>query len=155
MKKQIHQDVYIGIVGLLFCAWVFYMNFGLKSGAGVMPLLLDGLLAVFSVIILAGGLKKSKLSAEEQGKKFLTADVLKYPLIAWGMICVYVLLFYLLGYLVSTGVMLLALMYFLKQRNWKIMIAIDVVWLVIVYVVFINFLSVNVGSFGLLGRMLR
>lgn len=155
MKKQIHQDVYIGIVGLLFCAWVFYMNFGLKSGAGVMPLLLDGLLAVFSVIILAGGLKKSSLSAQEQGKKFLTVDVLKYPLIAWGMICVYVLLFYLLGYLVSTGIMLLALMFFLKQRDWKIMIAIDVVWLVIVYVVFINLLSVNVGGFGLLGRMLR
>lgn len=155
MKKHLHQDVYIGILGLIFCAWIFYMNFGLKGGAGTMPLLLDGLLAVFSVVILAGGLKKSGLSAKEQGKKFLTADVLKYPMIAWGLICCYVLLFWLAGYLVSTGIMLLVLMIFMKQRNWGTMIAIDAVWLVIVYVVFIRFLNVSVDGFGLLGRMLQ
>lgn len=153
MKKQIHQDVYIGIVCLIFCIWVFFMNFGLGGGASIMPLLLDALLAAFSVVILISGLKKSKISGEKE-KKFLTADVLKYPLIAWGLICCYVLLFYLTGYLVATGIMLMVLMAFMKQRNWKVMIAIDVVWLVIVYVVFIHFLNISVDGFGLLGRML-
>lgn len=40
MKKSIHQDVYIGIVCLLLCAAIFFMNFGLGGGAGTMPLLL-------------------------------------------------------------------------------------------------------------------
>lgn len=154
MKKQIHQDVYIGILCLIFCAAVFYLNYGLNGGAGTMPLLLDALLTVLSLGILAGGLKKSKLPADEQGKKAITLDVVKAPFFAWLLICAYVGLFYLIGYLISTAVMLLVLMVFMKQRSWKTMIAIDVVYIAVTYFVFVRLLSVNIGSFGLLGRLL-
>ena len=153
MKKQIHQDVYIGIVALIFCAVVFFMNYGLKGDADVMPMLLDSLLAIFSVIILVGGLKKSKLPAKEQGEKFITLDAVKYPLLIWCLVVAYVVLFLLTGYLISTGVMLLVLMVFMKQRNWKVMLAIDAVYLAITYGVFVKLLSVNVGGLGLLGNL--
>lgn len=154
MKKQIHQDVYIGIVALVFCVVVLFLNTGLNGGAGTMPLLLDALLAIFSVVILINGIKKSNLSNEKQEKKFLTIDVLKYPFLAWCLVGAYVLLFYLTGYIISTAIMVLVLMFFMKQRNWKTMIAIVAVYLILVYVVFIRLLSVNVGGFGLLGRLL-
>lgn len=155
MKKQIHQDVYIGIIALLFCAFVAYLNMGLNGGAGTMPLLLAGLLAAFSIVILINGIRKSNFPKEKQGKKFITKDVMKYPFLAWCLIGIYVLLFYLTGYILSTAIMVPVLMIFMKQRNWPVMIAIVAVFLLLVYFVFVRLLSVNVGGLGLLGRMLH
>ena len=154
MKKQIHQDVYSGVIALIFCAVVFFMNRGLKGDADIMPLLLDGLLAVLSACILISGLKKSKLPAKEQGPKALTWDIVKVPLLAWCLVIAYVALFFLTGYLVSTAVMLPVLMFFMKQRSWKVMLAIDAVYVAVTYGVFVRLLHVAVGSFGLLGRLL-
>ena len=145
--KKFHQDFYIGIIALIFCAYVFYLNIGLRGNAGTMPLLLDGLLAVFSVIILINGLRKSS------DKKFLTLDVLKYPFIAWLLIGIYVLLFWLTGYLVSSAIMIISLMFFMKQRNFKVMFSIVTIYLLLVYFVFIKILGVSAGGFGLLGRI--
>ena len=145
--KKFHQDFYIGIIALIFCAFVFYLNVGLRGSAGTMPLLLDGLLAIFSVIILINGLRKSS------DKKFLTLDVLKYPFIAWLLIGIYVLLFWLTGYLVSIAIMIISLMFFMKQRNFKVMFSIVTIYLLLVYFVFIKILGVSAGGFGLLGRI--
>ena len=120
-----------------------------------MPLLLAGLLAAFSIVILINGIRKSNFPKEKQGKKFITKDVMKYPFLAWCLIGIYVLLFYLTGYILSTAIMVPVLMIFMKQRNWPVMIAIVAVFLLLVYFVFVRLLSVNVGGLGLLGRMLH
>ena len=85
MKKDIHQDVYIGIACAALCVVIFFMNHGLPGGAGAMPLLLDAILAVLSVVIFVGGLRKSKLPAEERKdeKKAFTLDAVKIPFIFW------------------------------------------------------------------------
>lgn len=145
--RKFHQDFYIGIIALIFCAFVFYLNVGLRGNAGTMPLLLDALLAVFSVIILVNGIRKSS------DKKFLTLEILKYPFIAWCLIGVYVLLFWLTGYLVSSAIMIISLMLFMRQRNFKIMLSIAAVYLLLVYFVFIKILGVSAGGFGLLGKI--
>jgi hypothetical protein len=119
-----------------------------------MPLLLDALLAIFSLVILLNGLRKTNSSTATKEKKALTVDGMKTPFLIWCLIGVYVLLFYLAGYLVATGIMLPVFMVFMKQRNWKAIAAIDIVYLVIVYAVFVQLLGVNVGGFGLLGRLL-
>ena len=145
--RKFHQDFYIGIIGLIFCAFVLFMNVDLKGSAGVMPLLLDALLAAFSLIIFIGGLKKSN------DKKFLTYDVLKYPVFIWCLVGVYVLLFWLTGYLVSSAVMIPTLMIFMKQRNFKVIFSITAVYVLLVYFVFIKILGVSAGGLGVLGRM--
>lgn len=145
--RKFHQDFYIGIIALIFCAFVFYLNVGLRGNAGTMPLLLDALLAVFSVIILVNGIRKSS------DKKFLTLEILKYPFIAWCLIGFYVLLFWLTGYLVSSAIMIISLMLFMRQRNFKIMFSIAAVYLLLVYFVFIKILGVSAGGFGLLGKI--
>lgn len=152
-KKHIHQDVYIGFVGLLLCALIWAVNAGLPSNAGMMPRLLDGILAFLSAIILIQGLRKSKLPEEEQGKKAFTVDAIKIPVITWLLVVAYVALFKFTGYFVSTGVMLIVFMRFMKQTNWKVIIAITVIYLLLVYGVFVRMLGVSISGFGMLGRL--
>ena len=67
-KKRIHQDVFVGFFCLALCLLIYVLNNGLPADAAMMPKLLDGLLVVLSVLIIYHGLRKSRLSAEGQGK---------------------------------------------------------------------------------------
>ncbi len=153
MNKTIHQDVFIGIACFALCIAIFFWNSGLGGGAGTMPLILDAFLAVLSAAIFIGGLMKSKLPAEKQGKKAFTVDALKIPFIFWLFVAAYVVLFRVVGYFISTAVMMILMMLFMKRRDWKVMILIDVIYLVLVYFVFVRMLNVNVSGFGMLERM--
>ncbi len=155
MKKEIHQDVYIGIACAALCVVIFFMNHDLPGGAGSMPLLLDAILAVLSVVIFIGGLKKSKLPAEERKNetKAFTLDAIKIPFIFWLIVAGYVALFYFAGYFIATGVMMIVMMVFMKRRDWKTLLIIDVIYLIIMYFVFVKMLGVNIDGFGLLGRL--
>ncbi len=153
MKKTIHQDVYIGLVCFALCIGIFFQNRGLAGGAGSMPLILDGLLTALSAVIFIRGLSKSKLPEDQQGKKAFTLDAIKIPFIFWLFVAGYVILFRLVGYFLSTAVMMIVMMVFMKRRDWKIMILIDVIYLLAMYFVFVRMLSVNVSDFGMLGNL--
>lgn len=152
-KKQIHQDVFIGFFCVALCLLIFALNMNLPSDAAMMPRLLDGMLAVLSVLIIYQGLIKSKAPAEEQ-KKLFTWDGLKISLVTWGLVALYVVLFMLVGYFVATAVIIPVLMRFMKQTSWKLIIAIDVVYLLLIYFVFVRMLGVSVDGFGMLGQLL-
>lgn len=154
MKKQVHQDVFIGFVCLALCLLIYVLNQGLPSDAAMMPKLLDAMLLILTILILYQGIQKSKLPADQQGKKGLTWDGVKIPLITWGLVALYVILFYLAGYFVATGIMLIVLMRFMKRTSWPVIITIDVVYLLVMYFVFARMLSVNIDNFGIIGRLL-
>ena len=151
MKKQIHQDVIIGFVCLALCLLFYAMNRPLPSEAAMMPNLLVGLMTVLSACILYQGVVKSKAPAEEQ-KKLFTWDGVKIPLITWGIVLAYVLLF--VGYFVATAIIIPVLMRFMKQTSWKLILAIDAGYLLVIYFVFVRTLNVSVDGFGLLSRLL-
>ena len=154
-KRQIHQDVYIGIACAALCVVIFFMNYGLPGGAGTMPLLLDALLAVLSVVIFIGGIKKSTLPAEKRQneEKSFSIDAIKIPLIFWVIVAAYVGLFYVAGYFIATAVMMIVMMLFMKRKDWLKMVIIDVVFLVVMYFVFVKMLGVSIDGFGLIGRL--
>lgn len=152
-KKRIHQDVFVGFFCLALCLLIYVLNNGLPADAAMMPKLLDGLLVIFSVLIIYHGLRKSRLPAGEQGKG-LTWDDWKIPVITWGLVVVYVGLFYLIGYLAATGIMLIVLMRFMKRTSWPVILGIDVVYVLIMYFVFAKMLNVSIDNLGLLGRLL-
>lgn len=154
MKKQLHQDVYIGLACLAVCLLIFALNSSLPSDAAMMPRLLAGMLTILSVLIIYRGLQKSKLSVEAQGAKALTADALKIPLITWSLVALYFILFVAAGYFLSTGVMIVVLMRFMKRTSWPVIIAIDIIYLLLIYFVFVRMLSVPVDGFGMLGQLL-
>lgn len=154
MKKQLHQDVFIGFFCLALCLLIFALNMNLAADAAMMPRLLAGMLVLLSILIIYHGLRKSKLPAEEQGPKALTVDALKIPLITWGLVVLYFALFALVGYLLATGIMIVVLMRYMKQTSWRVIIAIDVIYLLLIYFVFVRMLNVSVDGFGILGRLL-
>ena len=152
-KRHIHQDVYIGFICVAFCVLTWAMNMSLPSDAALMPKLLIGMLAVFSVLIIAQGLKKSKLPADQQ-KKLLVWSDFKVPMIAWSIVGLYFVLFWLAGYFVATAVIIPLLMRYMKQTNWKLIIAIDVCYMLVIYFAFVRMLGVAIDGFGLLGKMM-
>lgn len=79
---------------------------------------------------------------------------MKTPLITWGIVLAYVLLFYFVGYFVATAIIIPVLMRFMKQTSWKLILAIDVGYLLVIYFVFARMLNVSVDGFGLLGQLL-
>lgn len=50
--------------------------------------------------------------------------------------------------------MIIALMRFMKRTSWPVIIAIDAVYLLVMYFVFVRMLNVSVDNFGMLGRLL-
>jgi len=154
VKKQLHQDVFIGFICLAISLLVFALNMNLPSDAAMMPRLLGGMLTVLSILIIYHGLRKSRLPVEEQGPKALTVDALKIPLITWGFVVLYYILFRGIGYFAATGIMIIALMRFMKRTSWPVIIAIDAVYLLVMYFVFVRMLNVSVDNFGMLGRLL-
>lgn len=153
MKKQIHQDVYVGFVCLAICLAIFALNMDIPADAALMPRMMAGLLTLLALLIIYQGIRKSKAPAEEQ-KKLLTWDGLKIPLITWGLVLLYVVLFNLVGYFVATGIMIIVLMRFMKQSSWKLILAIDIGYLLVIYFAFVRMLGVSVDGFGVLGRLL-
>lgn len=154
MKKQLHQDVYIGFVCLAICLLIFALNMNLHSDAAMMPRLLGGMLAILSILIIYHGLNKSRLPAEKQGSKALTVDALKIPLITWGLVILYYVLFNIVGYFVATAIMIVTLIRFMKRTSWPVIISIDAVYLLVMYFVFVRMLNVSVDNFGMIGRLL-
>jgi len=153
-KNKLHQDVFVGIAALIFVAWVLFLNRKLPLGSALMPLLLCGLLAVLGVIIIIQGLKKSSSGRPEDMKELLNEDILKVPLIAWLFVLGYVLLFFFVGYFIATAVMLVALMRYMKRTDWKMIIAITVIYLLFMYFVFVRQFGLPLFNLGQLGRML-
>lgn len=51
MKKQIHQDVFIGFVCLAITLLIFALNMDLPSDAAMMPRLLAALLTILSTLL--------------------------------------------------------------------------------------------------------
>ena len=148
-KKKIHQDVFIGIACMVLTGFVFLINAKVPSDVAAMPRLLASLMAILSVILFVQGIKKS--GSEE--KPFLTVDILKVPCITWIIVVAYVVLFKLCGYFIATPIMLIVLMRFMKQTSWKVIIAIIVVYLLIIYIFFVKQMGVSIGNFGLLGKL--
>lgn len=153
-KKYVHQDVYIGAVCLVVCFLFYALNLPLPADAALMPKLLCVMLMALSVCIIGSGLKKSKAPEGEREAPGLTWDAVKVPMIAWGIVLAYALLFYLAGYYIATGIMIVVFMRFMKQTSWKRILLINAGYLIVIYFGFVRLLGVSLNSFGLLERLL-
>ena len=152
-KKPIHQDVFIGLFCVGLCVLFYAMNMNLPSDAALMPKLLIGMMSIMSLLIIGQGLKKSK-DPETAQKKLLVWSDFKVPMITWGIVALYVALFYFVGYFVATAVIIPLLMLYMKQTNWKLIVAIDVGYLLVIYFAFVRMLGVSIDGFGMLSKLL-
>lgn len=153
MKRKFHQEVYIGFASLIFSLLIFAINNNIPSEAALMPRLLAGVMTVLSIFIIHRGLGLSKMPKEEQPDEYLSWAGLKIPLITWGIVVLYFLLFRFVGYFIATAIVLPLLMRFMKRTSWKTILAIDGAFLLIIYFVFVKVLKMSVNAFGMLERL--
>ena len=96
-------------------------------------------MAAMNILLLIGGLRKSAAGNEEK----IDLKGMKMSLVSLLIIAVYELLFIKTNYFIATPLFLIALFSYLRERNWKLMIALIACYLVIVYLVFVLLLKVK------------
>ncbi|RKJ78999.1 MULTISPECIES: tripartite tricarboxylate transporter TctB family protein [unclassified Pyramidobacter] len=154
MKR--HQDVTIGIVILLFCAFFTCCALRMDMGPALMPLILLAFMAVLGLIILADGIRKTRrATAENPVRPFVTCATLKTPLTMFALIVVYVLLFLAVGYYAATILFLMAAMRFLKQKSWLFIAVTTAGFVAFAYFFLVRQLNVSIDELGWLGNWLR
>lgn len=134
--------------------YVSFSAHGYAYMPGVDQAIVDRMTEALSVCIIGSGLKKSRAPEEEREAPGLTWDAVKVPMIAWGIVLAYALLFYLAGYYIATGIMIAVFMRFMKQTSWKRILLIDAGYLIVIYFGFVRLLGVSLNSFGLLEQLL-
>ena len=139
--KNIHYDVWISLGLFVFIGWAWYetTKFRQASETAVFPRVLLGVMAALTVIMLIGGIRKSTLESAEH----LNWKSMKMPLVAAVIIAIYEALFITLGYFVATPIFLIGMFLYLKQRNWKVMISVTAIYLILVYLIFVMVLKVK------------
>lgn len=158
--KKIHQDVWCGaiLLGLIAFAYATSREFAQEDVRSiVMPAIAMSIISLLAVIIIIEGVKKSMDAAKkgELPKQYFTLENMKVPFTAFIFIIAYIALFYFVGYMIATVLFLVGLMWYFKMRNLKVIAAIVVVYMLIVYFGFYKGLHVNIANFGELQYMFR
>jgi hypothetical protein len=153
---KLHQDIAIGIIILLFCAFFGYESLQMDMGPAMMPLILLTLMAVLGVLILCGGIKKSRnASPENPVKPFITLSSLKTPLTMFILILGYILLFFFVGYYVATALFLMCAMRYLKIKNWWLMFFVTAGFIAFTYFFLVRQLNISIDPLGWLGTWIQ
>jgi hypothetical protein len=108
---------------------------------------------ILGLLILVDGIKKTRSS--QSFDKFLTIEILKVPMSTYLYIALYVLLFRMVGYFIATTVFLIAMIRHFKEKSWKRIILVCLLYLGIIYLVFVRQLNVSVDNLGAIGTFLE
>ena len=110
-------DVYISIVILLFNGFVFFQCSKLPVEAVYFPQLFNSTLALLAIMLLFSALKRKGSETEQQQCNFKNAILMVIGLIF------YTFLFRMLGYVISTLVLVSYVIYILGYRQiWKMLV---------------------------------
>lgn len=154
MNKQLHRDVGVGVVLLVFCAVIFFFATQISGQAAYLPIALTLVMALCAVLIILKGLR---LSRAQQGefKYALTVKDSKQAFLFMFFIFVYYLLFRYVTYWIATPVFMIFTMKYLKVKSWKVNLLITILYTVICYILFVVVLQLPIYKVGVLGRMFR
>ena len=146
--KKLHQDVYVGIVMIVFSAWAALAGLKIPGEPGVVPVAVAVIMLALGVCVLVKGIKMTVAGGEiTYSMSWSKIDVSIYAYLA---VVLYVVLFFVLGYFTATFLFLTGMMLFLKAGSWKKCALISLIAVVCLYVLFVVFFGVNVAKIGVL-----
>lgn len=154
MKTKIHPDVFIAILLLTFCGAAASVALKLHEGAEVLPLGLIAFMTAMALIVLLGGIKKTRHPDAPESAVPPLKDSVK-PVIVFLFILAYGLLFYGLGFFVATFIFLIALFMYLRAGSLKFIIPLTLIYEVVVYFLFVVMLEVPLYRIGIFGKFFR
>ncbi|MCP3031638.1 tripartite tricarboxylate transporter TctB family protein [Halobacillus sp. A1] len=144
MLKTMNQKVSIGLV--LFSIGYLYLSFNLKEypyvpvDSDLVPKILGFLLLALSVFLF---FDKSSEKEEEKAKRVVPKKEIIVMCGVGGMIFVYILLFELLGFLITTALFIISCSTFLGYRQWKTSILVSIIFPGVLYYVFNYLLQIR------------
>lgn len=133
-KKQVNLLFTIAIIFVF--AMVLVMSFSLSETAGSVPRLISIIGIVLSVISLLEDYKKKDGSKEgnKEGNNDASDDNQGVPFVkCFAFIIAYLVAMIVLGFLVSTMLMLFAMTILMSYKNYKVSISFSVIATVILY----------------------
>ena len=140
MKKKLHIDVYAGIVMIAFAAWWILEASKFPVVPRRFPMFVGIAFALVAVLIIIGGIKKSKASwtANEEPKAVIQWSGFKYTLIGFAGIVLYAVAINYIHFFPATLIFVPLMMLFLRVRKWYQIVLTDLIlngliWLVFVY----------------------
>lgn len=139
--KQIHANVWIGGILILFSVIFFLMSgkFSNPSAAIWPKAILIGIMILSSLLLLQG----VKMTGQQKEAGTIPASALKGSMTSLVCIIIYAILMNYTGYFVSTAIFLPFGMYALGQRNWKAILGVTVGLEVFVYILFVTQLQLR------------
>ena len=140
MNKKAKQDIIVCLVIYAFMLFCFVQTFSMKSGSAMMPRIILSLALICNTALLIRTF--GQLKRDSSGEGYTSIAEIKVPILMFLGIVLYCLLFNFTNYFIATAIMIFVFMMLEKVRPiWKI-VAIDVVYLVFIYVLFIKILQV-------------
>lgn len=143
------QNKIVSTIGLLVSLIYGYSTYVMPSegatflsGTKVFPIMICIFTAIFSIIILLDDFKKDA----EIKKLVVDKKVLKAMLVCSLIFVGYTLIFEILGYIISTTLMLIALLSLINKGKHKINVSIAVIFSVVAYGVFAKLLSISLPA---------
>jgi putative tricarboxylic transport membrane protein len=123
-------------------------SLGYEPGAEFLPLWVSIGMAILSLALFISTTLKPKESIP--GNAFPTGKSLFSIFLLLIVLALYILLLDVIGYLISTLLLILITMRFIMQATWKSSISVSILTSSLLYVVFKTFLSVDlpVNTFG-------
>ncbi len=151
MKSVIHQDVYVGVIMLVFSFFIYSEALAMHQQAALFPKVIIPVFAVFALLILFSGIKKSRLDTKKNQKDInenkagnvITLEKLKIPVSVLLIVVFYLILINLLGFFVATFIFAVGLMYFCQMRDFKRIIFFAFATNLFVYILFVMQLNLR------------
>lgn len=148
MLKQLHHDVYAGVVILVTSLFFLVQAKEFPERAALFPYLILGLILFFSVLLLINGIRKTTMrkknidvpSADDEER--LTFEMIKMPVLLLVTVTAYVVLINILGFFVSTALFMIGILYLLKLRSLKTYVLTISFMLLFIYLLFVKLLHV-------------
>ena len=153
-KKQIHRDVWVGLVLLVFSLIALVLSTQIRGEAKLLPVALSVLMAICALFVMLGGWRKSTQDGEPIHYA-MTIKGSKYAFIYMAGIVAYYIGFRVLGYWVATPIFLIVSMKYLKVKSWKLNIIVTVFYIIIAFVMFVIMLKLPIYKIGIFGRFFR
>src|SRR5699024_3804320 len=123
MLKALHHDVYTGAV-ILIASVIFSLNTSqLPEDARVYPLFVTGLLIFLSILLIIDGAKKTIKEYNNQHVHYsddeekLRLKTIILPVAFLIAIVLYVLMMPIIGFFVMTSLLLMSVLFILKNRS--------------------------------------
>lgn len=140
MCKKVKQDLLACSIIYVFMLFCFWQTLTMKTGSEIMPRLVLAVALICNTALVVRVLINGKKVSDSEA--YTSISEIKVPILMFLGVVLYCLIFSFTNYFIATAIMLLAFMLIEKVRPiWKI-IAIDAVYLVFIYVLFVMVLKV-------------